>query len=273
MDENLKKIWDRIKANLVKNDEDRCYIVDGRERCGKSLFTIQQACYIDPTFDISRICFTPEELLNCIRTAKPGQVIIFDEAFRGLSSAQSRSKTNQQIKTALMEMGQRNLVLFIVLPSFFLLDIYAATLRSHALFHIAKEPNSKRRMFKVYNERKKWVLYHLGIKHGANYAKPPSRFKGNFYNKYPIDEQAYRKKKSDALNALYNGGTVEVENKDRENWEFWLTVAKLLGDKSNKSLDTISSEAPTRVNRTYVSEIARKWRKHAEKGLAAAANI
>jgi len=66
----LWKSWNTIKdGGLKKMDSDRVYIVDGRERSGKSVFAIQQACYIDPTLvgDLSRICFTAEEFLDAIK--------------------------------------------------------------------------------------------------------------------------------------------------------------------------------------------------------------
>jgi hypothetical protein len=202
----LKEKWDIIKDKLIERDEDRVYCVDGRERVGKSVFALQQAAYLDPTLitDMKRICFTANEFLEAIRTAKPGQVIIFDEAFRGLSSRGALSKTNRTIVQALMEMGQKNLIVFIVLPSFFMLDLYAAMLRSNSLFHIAKEKNSNRRYFKVYNYKKKAKLYQNGVKKGWEY-KVPSKFKGNFFNKYPGGkefEMKYREKKRLSLESM-----------------------------------------------------------------------
>lgn len=244
---NLKEKWDKLKDSLVKRDEDRVFVGDGRERTGKSVFILQQAAYIDPsiiedvykgnklpriTFDdtksvdwilendtewlaeakrryeegslLPRICFTPDELLEAIRTAEKGQVIDFDEAFRGLSSRGALSKVNKMIVQAMMEMGQKNLVMFITLPSFFMLDLYAAMLRSHALFHIEREKGTNKRYFKVYNYKKKAKLYQHGVKKGWEY-KIPTKFKDYFYNKYPGGkdfELRYRLKKKLALESM-----------------------------------------------------------------------
>jgi len=106
-----------------------------------------------------------------------------------------------------MEMGQKNLVLFLVLPSFFLLDRYPAVLRSNALFHIEKPKRNKSsvgRLFKVYNYQKKAALYNLRMDKGWGYPIP-TRFRGNFYGKYPGGEKfekMYRKKKEKALNDM-----------------------------------------------------------------------
>lgn len=209
----LKKKWDSIKdGKLAQKDEDRVYVVDGRERSGKSLFSIQQVAYIDPTIlddedekILPRICFSSKEVLYAIRntrsTKSHTKVIIFDEAFRGMSSKSALSQENKRLVQAMMEMGQFNLVLFIVSPSFFLLEMYPAVLRSNALFHIKKDKKSQRRIFKVYNYNKKAMLYQIGIRKGWGYPIGTKQ-KGNFFNKYPggdAFEIKYRKKKADSL--------------------------------------------------------------------------
>lgn len=211
----LTKKWDRISSGqLAEADEDRVYVVDGRERSGKSVFTLQQAYYIDRTIVSpeearKRIVFTAENFLKAVRetqsTKKETKVIIFDEAFRGLSSRSMMSRTNKAIIQALMEMGQKNLVVFIVLPSFFMLDLYPAMLRSNALFHIKKDKrNPKLRTFHVFNYTKKSLLYQIGVRKGWQY-KVYTKFKDRFFNKYPTGdefEKLYRQLKVEALNTM-----------------------------------------------------------------------
>jgi hypothetical protein len=217
IEDKLLTKWDKIRGGgVIKTNDDRVYLVDGRERTGKSSFAIQQAKYIDPTFDVSRICFTPEQFLEQIRTAKPGQAVLFDEAFRGLSSKSTRSKTNKAIVQSLMEVGQRNLIIFIVLPTIFLLEIYAAVFRSECLFHVYKIKNKKTgeknlRAYKIYNYAKKKQLYLIGKTKYFSYAKPKIRLaKGRFFVKknenYPtgipyetFDMKSYLDKKSHAF--------------------------------------------------------------------------
>lgn len=217
LDERLKAKWDKLKKHsIIQNDEDRVYITDGRERAGKSLFTIQQAAYLDPTLTIDRICFTGMEFLEAIKKATPGQNVIFDEAFRGLSSPKSRSEINSLIKTCLMESGQRNLIVWIVSPYIFLLDMYAALLRSVALFHVYKNKKGKRGYFKVFNEKKKALLYQMGAKKGWSYSIPQTQFKGRFYGNYPFGpefEAAYRAKKAASLQSLGTEGMKEIDKK------------------------------------------------------------
>lgn len=238
IDNNIRIKWDKLKdGRLVKNDDDRVYLVDGRERSGKSVFTFQQAKYLDPTFDLSRVCFSPEEFLNAIRTAKKGQVIVFDEAFRGLSSKASQSRVNKKIVQAMMEMGQRNLIVFIVLPTIFLLEIYAAVLRSNCLFHIYKDKNGDRR-FRIYNYNQKSILYQTGRKKGFSYKWPRVKFRGRFFNKYAIDESSYRAKKDKSfqnndINTEEEEGRISLERKI--SIANWFIISKIYRKLSQES--------------------------------------
>jgi len=238
IDKKLKNKWNEIKdGQLKKKDDDRVYIVDGRERTGKSVLTLQQAAYIDPTMlqspeeFCSRICFTAEEFLEAIRktdsTDEITKCIIFDEAFRGLSSRSATSRVNKRIIQALMEVGQKNLVLWIVLPSFFMLDLYPAMLRSHALIHVKKEKNSNRRTFGVYTYKKKAYLYKNGVRKGWNYL--PTRTIGRFSKKFPggeAFEKAYRAKKHKAL--ITSEAMIDkVEEKDKNQLKIIYLEAEL----------------------------------------------
>jgi len=211
MNPKLKEVWDKIKdGKLAKKDEDRVYVVDGREGSGKSVFGLQQACYIDPTLvnDFSRITFSAQDTLDAIRKTKSTKdhtkVIFFDEAFRGLSSKGALSKTNKKIIQTLMEMRQNNLVLFLISPSFYLLEFYSAVLRSNALFHIVKDKKGNGRSFRSFNYKKKAMLYQAGIRKGWSY-NISSKHRDRFFNKYPGGkefEDKYRKQKFKAIREM-----------------------------------------------------------------------
>lgn len=260
IDKNLRKKWDKLRdGKLKKSDEDRCYLVDGRERSGKSVFTFQQAKYIDPTFDINRVCFSPDEFLEAIRTAKRGQVVVFDEAFRGLSSKGSQSKVNKKIIQALMEVGQRNLIIFIVLPTFFLLEMYAAVLRSNVLFHVFKDKKGTRRV-RVYNYQKKSLLYNTGKKKGFSYAFPKVRYSCRFFNKYAIDEQAYRKKKGDSFKEPI---PIPVDDPTKneeyqEKLEKLLLILKNYANLSQRKLYNLLQDNGFVIGRAKIGEICAK---------------
>lgn len=306
INDNLIKKWNKVKdGKLKKIDEDRAYVSDGRERSGKSLFTIQQGAYVDdyvledadkngkilPRISIDgvsswevnsewkreairrykngtllpQITFNSKETLKAIRryrsTDKETKVIIFDEAFRGMSSKGVLSKENKRLTQALMEMGQNNLVLWIVSPSFFLLELYPAMLRTNALFHIKKDKNSGKRMVRIFNFRKKAMLYQIGVRKGWNYSLP-TRQVVNFYNIYPAGkdfEWRYRLKKQLSLREI----DVE-EEKEEHKWKIQrdLIIKKLYEEQ--KSLRKVSEklkEAGVTMSPVQISYLIKEKKK------------
>jgi hypothetical protein len=205
----------KSREDVLKSDLDRVFVVDGREGfAGKSTFTFQIAHAYDPTFCLDRIVFNSKDFSNVLRNAKKGQAIVFDEAFRGLSSKGSLSKENKKIVQLLMEVRQRNLFIFIVLPSFFMLEKYVGIFRSHCLFHcFSSKKTTKRRYYKVYNYANKKLLYIFG-KQLMNYHKPKISKAYRFYAKFPptINRDDYIAKKL----AAFKDFDTEEEKEDHK---------------------------------------------------------
>jgi len=204
IEDRLKRVLDdKIKPSLLKKDKDCVIAVDGREGSGKSTFAFQVAKYIDPTFNLSRIVFSPDEFREAIYKAKKGQAIVFDEAFTGFSSRSSLSGINRVLVSLMMQMRQKNLLVLIVLPTFFLLDKYVALFRAKALFHVY-ENRGNRGYFRVYNSKLKKLLYLTGSKTYSYSGKAVrTKFRGRFYGKFALgdwgEEDKYRIKKNKAL--------------------------------------------------------------------------
>ena len=196
----IKLMLEKAKKQVTEKDWDRVYLIDGGEGSGKSLLGLQLACSLDSTMNLDRVTFTGEGFSKAINEAQKGQCVIFDEAFNGLSSSGAASKMNRFIVRKLMECRQKNLFLIIILPTFFLLQKYAAIFRSKCLFHVYSTKKGVRGYYRVYNELNKKRLFLNGQKF-YSYAKPYIKYSFRFYGKYPsqIDEAEYRKKKHDAL--------------------------------------------------------------------------
>jgi len=96
-----------------------------------------------------------------------------------------------------MECRQKNLFVFIVLPTIFMLNKYAALWRTRGLFHVYTK-KGKRGYWQYYNKKKKKILYINGKKE-YSYTIPRTNFRGRFLEQYVIDEQEYRRKKKEAL--------------------------------------------------------------------------
>jgi len=199
----------KAKKIVHKYDADRVYIVTGRERRGKSTLAMQLAYIVDPNLSLDNIAFSPREFEERIREADTHSAIIYDEAYLGMSASGSQSKLNVYMKKILQECGQRNLFIFIVLPSFFLLEKYPAIFRSDALFNVlVSKKNYNRRHYKVYNYHLKRILYLKG-KPLMNMHAVINEFSYRFFSKLPstIDKEAYKAKKKRAFDEnkeLYN---------------------------------------------------------------------
>jgi len=186
-----------VVGRLTKTDDDVVFIIDGPERSGKSTLATQIAKYVDPSLNIDRICMTPDEFRTAIENAKHGQCIIYDEAFTGLSSRRTLSEVNHIITQMFMEMGQKNLVVIVVLPTFFMLDKYVALFRARGLFHVYRK-GTRKGFFMYFNAERKRLLYLKNYK-TMSYKGVRSNFKGRFLGKYMVDEAEYRAKKKKAL--------------------------------------------------------------------------
>ena len=195
----LKDNLDHAKK-VIKSDWDMCILVDGMEGGGKSVLTQQIAYYCDPTLTVERICFTPEEFKNAILSTKKYQAVVYDEAYTGLSSRATMSKVNKALVSMLAEIRQKNLFVFIVMPTFFDLDKYVALWRSRALLHVYTGDKFERGRFCFYNVDRKKELYVNGKKF-YSYYRPKPNFRGSFVNYYTVDKEAYRQKKYDSLKA------------------------------------------------------------------------
>lgn len=212
VDKEIKQQLNNSKEIVMKADQDRIFIITGREGSGKSWLAMQLAGYLDPTFCLDDVCFDAETFGKRIKTVPKHKAIVFDEAFTGLSSKGALSKENKKLIRILIECRQRNLFLFIVLPSIFILDRYITLFRSHGLFNTAiSKKNYNNRYYKVYNYQNKHTLYILGQKY-MSYAKPKIWKKHMFRGKLPssIIKEEYQKKKRDSFREQEVEDTPEI---------------------------------------------------------------
>lgn len=215
----IKKQFDKGGRALRKADQDRIVIITGAEGSGKSLLAMQFASYVDPNFSIQDICFDGDKFADRIRNKEKFGAVIFDEAFNGLSSRGAISKQNKNLIRLLQECRQRNLWVFIVLPSIFLLEKYVALFRGHVLFNTAiYRKDYTKRYYKCYNRKNKKLLYLLGHKL-MSYSKPRIDKKYRFYGKYPsnINEEEYKFKKAESFKESSKRNEKEDEPMEQRN--------------------------------------------------------
>lgn len=241
----LKENLDIMK-NAIKKDWDMVTIIDGEEGVGKSVLTQQCAYYLDPTINLSRICFTPSEFKEAILKAEKYQAVIFDEAYTGLSSRAATSRINKTLVSLLAEIRQKNLFIFIVMPTFFELDRYAALWRSRLLLHTYKGKGFQRGFFSFYNSEKKSELYMKGKKLYQYWVKP--NFIGRFCKGYVVDEQEYRKKKLQA--------TKDIDKEEQK--ENKKSLSNVIKRMKEKGLNLREISELLGYNYSYIKDLSRK---------------
>lgn len=266
MDARMKKRTDeKVLPALQSQDKDWIEVVDGPEGVGKSTFAFQRAKYVDPSFNLSRVVFSPEEFRQAIFDAKKGQAIVYDEAFTGLGSRSALSPINKYLVSLMMQMRQKNLFVILVLPTFFLLDKYAALFRTRILTHVYESKGGRRGYFRVYNQKKKKDLFLFGK---ATYSYPKkvfTRFRGRFYGVFALgdseEEDKYRKKKSVALEmtektAMSAG---QVKYREQRNIALFLLRKQMIPKLTYQQLSNLLSDYDIDMSLQQVREICLKY--------------
>ncbi len=263
MDDRLKRnIDEKIIPALDKNDKDYLIAIDGMEGSGKSTLAFQIGKCVDPTLDLSRIVFTAEDFRQAIYKAKKGQCIIYDEAFTGLSSRSALSGINRALVSLMMQMRQKNLCIILVLPTFFLLDKYAALFRTRILIHVY-ENKGVRGYFRIYSRRLKKLLFLYGKKDYSYPRNIRTRFKGRFYGVFALGDKEYdkkyRKKKSKALEETEKNPMSAGQVKYREQRDLLLFLFRKTTKMKYREIKTYLDDYDFDISYQQISKICSKF--------------
>lgn len=194
LDGYLKANLDFVKKDVKRRNFDSIILVVGREGYGKTTIAMQMAKYLDESFTVDRVVFTAEQFMDAVRNAKPYTAIVFDETMGFLSSRGAMSKFNKDLIKIMSEMRSKNLYVFLCIPSLFIMDWYPAEHRSTGMIYVYKRGN-----FGSYDYPTKKKCYVEGRK-TRSYSVSPN-FIGCYTKAFPIDRDAYEKKKQDAINS------------------------------------------------------------------------
>jgi hypothetical protein len=261
MNPRLKNILDiKVKPALQKKDKDYVIVLDGKEGSGKSTLGVQIGKYVDPTLSLDRVCINATEFRKAIVNAKKGQCVIFDEAYRGLGSTGALSEVNKLLKSMMMEMRQKNLLVIVILPTFYLLERYVALWRARVLLHVF-ERKGIRGYFKAYNSHKKQMLYNDPYcKRNFVYSKVKTRFKGRFYGKWVVEsEEEYRNKKAEAFKKEFKHAKVKSEKYFEQRNQLLYGIYKDYG-LSLSELVNFCKLNKVRLKKTQISTIIAKFK-------------
>jgi len=160
---------------------------------GKSTLSFQVARYVDPTFNLERVVFNVDTFLDALIKAQPGQAIVFDEAII-VNSRSALTEFNKKIIVAMTQIRSKGLFIFFNIPSVFDLDRNLCLNRAHLLLHCYQDNFGERGRYTVFNKDKMKLLYLKG-KRLYSYGFPKANFYAKFSEYFPLDREAYERKK------------------------------------------------------------------------------
>lgn len=177
------QIWKKINNGQVKKDH--FIVIVGNEGSGKSQLGLQMGAIIDPTFDINRICYSPEDFIKRTLHSTPGESFLIDEGSMMLFSRQTMSKGNVNLVQIVQLMRQLRLCTIICIPTFEQLDGYIRRHRIDTLIEVLPNfryrcVNSPHVISYINNEIRK------GFKLSSVQLKSHYRFLGYFNKDFPI---------------------------------------------------------------------------------------
>lgn len=189
----LKDNLDIIKQAVVLK-WDGVLFVSGYEGDGKSVLAAQVALYFDPTYELARCVFTPQQFMDAVDHATPGQAIVYDEAQDAFEST-NRDEQSRAIKSKMTRIRKKGLFIIIVAPDFWRINKYLFIHRSRCFIRVYAE-GLTRGFFEFYNREKKHQLYIEGKRHEKILVQ--ANFRGRFTKWFPLDEDDYDHKKDAA---------------------------------------------------------------------------
>jgi len=207
----------------AKNDWDFVIVITGDRmvRTGKSVLGMSICAYLakrlNTPYTIGNVFFDSQDMINSAQEMPKHSIIHYDEGREGLAASKSSQQLQKDLLDYFAECGQLNHIFVIVLPDFFELKEQMAVARSECLINVYRKTRHlekdiyndgikrpviqfDRGYFEFFNRGKKQLLYDKAKStRRKNYGLVKANFLGRFTNNYPIDEEAYRKKKSESL--------------------------------------------------------------------------
>ena len=152
-----------------------------------------------------------------------------------------------------------------VLPTFFLIDKYVALFRSRALIHVY-ECSGRRGYFKVYNRRKKKLLYLLGKAtysySGAKW-KVSTNFKGRFHGVFALGddkmEERYRSKKLKALEMTEKNPMSAGQVKYREQRDIMLYILRKTTKMTYEQLSNLLGDYDFEMSIAQIGQVCSRF--------------
>ena len=251
---------DTVKDMVINHDMDFIFCTDGSEGSGKSTAAMSFCKYLDPTFNIDRVCFTLDEFLEQVKTVPRYSAVLLDEAYASAGARASLTEINKALIAVTAEMRQRNLFCCLCIPSFFDLDRYFALWRCRALVHVYINRHKRRGNYVIFPTHEKKLLYLFGKKlYKYTFPKSPMDV-CHFKNEYVVDELEYRAKKAMAfrMRCLDSGRSMRSLADAKIYQNRFLRAIHFMQTYDNIPVDSIAAILgipKAKVNHTFKKEV------------------
>lgn len=196
LDGYFKQVLDDQHTFRTK-DFDVVALITGEEGSGKTTLAMQAALYMDKDFSNDHIVFNARQFEQALNDLPDGSCIVWDEADDVGSNWASEMMV--ALKKTFKRIRKKNLVIFLVTPTYHDLNKYFAIHRTRFLINVYSDFVT-RGFFKLYNRDAKRKLYIYGKKE-MNMKATKSTFFGRFTNYpkgFPVDMEAYEAAKDKA---------------------------------------------------------------------------
>lgn len=198
---------DLMIHRMERKGFDNFVLIDGKEGFGKTTLGGQICYYIHYNtgrpFSHNNIYFRVSRMLEDMKKTR-GQIFLLDEAELDLLSEQ-RGKMQRYFMQMLMAARKKNHFIVAIIPTIKKLKSFVVE-RAIGFIRVYSPDNLSRGFYAYYNEEAKNRLYEWWQRSRKLEYKKHYTFNGTFPNKFKefIDEDAYDKKKDEAIESIGN---------------------------------------------------------------------
>jgi len=211
----LKENLDNYVKGVLTKNTSAVFLVDGRSGLGKTTLTSQVGCYIskkvgehlkrEAVFTLDSMCWNPDDLIEKLKKAKKGDIIILDESMI-LSNRSTMSEVNKAVIIMMSLIRSKQIFVMFCVNSIFDLDKNLPLHRADMLIHLYAEDDkfgSRGRYFVVPSVRGRLKsLYILGKKY-YNYGVAKPTLRDKFSKFFPFDQDEYEQRKQEAISRYF----------------------------------------------------------------------
>ncbi|MFP4117937.1 MAG: hypothetical protein ACLFTR_03355 [Candidatus Woesearchaeota archaeon] len=199
IDGYMKSNLDIILNEAIPAKWDALSLYTGREGVGKTTIAFQHAFYMDPTFCLDKVVFTPDQFITAIENAKPEDSIVWDEAITGADAKKHAQAIVIAVISKLTQIRKKRLKIPLCFPYLEMINKFFVS-RCLYMIYVYAHDFKDRGYFRFYSQPKtETIRYLMKEKFAHSPRKAYSSVLSNFYGRatkfFPIDEAEYDDKK------------------------------------------------------------------------------